>query len=90
MRGDRIVIEDRLCGVHELLPVLHMSRVARERVQQPELGERQTDRLVLQRRIEGYSHEEIAAQLGMSAAAVRMRWSRIVQKLQELSRRDVT
>ena len=47
VRRDRVVVEDGLCGIHELLPVLDVPRVARQRVDQPELGQRQADRLVL-------------------------------------------
>jgi len=46
------------------------------------------DRFVLVRRISGASHDEIAAQLGTTTPAVRMRWSRILKTLREHLERD--
>ena len=34
--------------------------------------------------LDGYSHEEVAVKLGVSAASVRKRYSRIIAKLREL------
>ena len=48
----------------------------------------QQDRFVLVRRISGASHDDIAAQLGTTTPAVRMRWSRILKTLREHLERD--
>lgn len=46
------------------------------------------DRLIIQRRIAGESHEKIAALVGLTPSAVRMRWSRVLRTLQDTVGRD--
>ena len=46
------------------------------------------DRLIIQRRIAGDPHEHIAALVGLTPSAVRMRWTRILQTLQTAAGRD--
>jgi len=41
------------------------------------------DRLIIQRRIAGDSHDRIAALVDLKPSAVRMRWSRVIGMLQE-------
>ncbi len=44
VRGDGVVVQDHVRGVHQLLPVLDVSRIARECVHDPELRQRQSHR----------------------------------------------
>jgi len=48
------------------------------------------DRLIIQRRIAGDSHERIAALVDLKPSAVRMRWSRVIGMLQESANRGMT
>ena len=47
MRSDRVVVEYGLGGIHELLPVLYVTRVAGHRVDEPEFCQGQADGLFL-------------------------------------------
>jgi len=46
------------------------------------------DRVIIQRRIAGDSHEKIAALEALKPSAVRMRWSRVIGMLQDSAGRD--
>src|SRR5436190_20845646 len=43
VRGDGGVVDHDVRVAHQLLAILHMARIARERVHQPELGQREID-----------------------------------------------
>jgi hypothetical protein len=49
MRRDGVVIQNHVCRVHQLLPVLDVAGIAGERVHDPELGQAQRHRCAVPR-----------------------------------------
>ncbi len=47
MRGDRVVVQDGLCGIHQLLSGFDVTGVTGKRVHHPEFGQGQADRLIV-------------------------------------------
>src|SRR5262245_20284844 len=79
VRGDRVVVEHDVRGVHELLAILHVAGETRQRVHEPELRHRERYRLIVPER----SH---AIRIETQGAALQ----RLVRRLALRQRIDAT
>ena len=77
MRGNGVVVEYRLCRVHQLLPAFDVARVTDERMNHPELCQGQPDRLVLP----SYRHT-VDIQLQITARNATFRALRFLHRLE--------